>query len=143
MITRNNFNYLIATPLPVQWGTAGITVAGTTGVNSSGAAYLSYPYDLALDSFDSIYIAERGNNRVQKWLVNATSGSTVAGQANGAAGSALDYFNRTGGVVVDSNENLYVTDPFNNRVQYWANGSSSGTIIAGTGMLSNNIMNPY
>jgi NHL repeat len=111
----------------------GITIAGITGISGAAANELSYPYDLTLDSLDTVYIAERGNNRVQKWLVGASSGSTVAGQASGLSGSGLNYFNRAGGVVVDSNDNLYVTDPFNHRVQYWPNGSTSGTIIAGTG----------
>ena len=127
-------NIFLASSLPVQWDDTGITVAGTTGSSSSASDRLSYPYDLAVDSSKTMYIAERDNNRVQKWLAGASSGSTVAGQSSGAGGSALNYFNRTGGVVVDSNGNLYVTDPFNHRVQYWASGSSTGTIIAGTGI---------
>lgn len=134
-VVRAEFSYPIsATQLSLHWNTEGITIAGITGISGNGANELSYPYDLALDSSKSVYIAERGNNRVQEWLLGASSGLTVAGQANGASGSSLNYFNRAGGVVVDSSGNLYVTDPFNHRVQYWPSGSSSGTIVAGTGM---------
>ncbi len=128
---------LLATASLLQWDTEGITIAGVTSVSSAAANQLSYPYDLALDSSKTVYIAERGNNRVQNWLMGASSGSTVAGQASGASGSSLNYFNRVGGVIIDSSGNLYVTDSFNNRVQFWANGSTSGTIIAGIGMLAN------
>ena len=132
--SSNEFLCIIsATPLSVSWDTQGITIAGQSSLSGAGANQLSYPYDLTLDLSKSVYIAERGNNRVEKWLLGASSGTTVAGQANGAAGSSLNYFNRAGGVVIDSSGNLYVTDPFNHRVQYWASGSSSGTIIAGTG----------
>ena len=127
-------NLFLANSLRLQWNRTGITVAGITGSTSSASNHLSYPYDLAVDSSKTIYIAERGNNRVQMWLAGASSGSTVAGQSNGTAGAAVNYFNRTGGVVVDSNGNLYVTDPDNHRVQYWPSGSSTGTIIAGTGI---------
>jgi hypothetical protein len=119
-----------------QWYAIGDTIAGLTSVTGTSGNLLSYPYDIALDSSNSLYIAERGNNRVQLWLMGASSGSTVAGQASGAAGSGINYFNRAGGVVVDSNGNLYVTDAFNYRVQFWPYGSSSGSIIAGTGMLA-------
>ena len=125
---------ILATQLSLLWNTGGITIAVTTGISGNGSNELSYPYDLALDSYKSVYIAERSNNRVQKWLLGASSGSTVAGQASGASGSGLNYFNRAGGVVVDLSGNLYVTDPYNHRVQYCPYGSSSGTIIAGTGM---------
>ena len=123
------------TTLVMQWNRVALTVAGVTGVNDNALNHLSYPYDIFLDSSKSLFIAERGNNRVQKWLFNATNGSTVAGQSNGVAGSALNYFNRCGGVVVDSKGNIYVSDPYNNRVQLWLNGSSTGTIIAGAGNL--------
>ncbi|CAF4350795.1 unnamed protein product, partial [Adineta steineri] len=49
-------------------------------------------------------------------------------------------------IFVDSSQNLYVADTYNNRVMFWANGSSSGTIVAGNGSLGNSlnqINNPY
>ncbi|CAF4686200.1 unnamed protein product, partial [Rotaria magnacalcarata] len=122
------------------------TIAGISGISGAASNQLSYPYDITLDSSNTLYIADRGNNRVQQWVTNASSGSTVAGQASGAVGSALNYFNRAGGVVIDSAGNLYVTDPFNDRVQYWANGSMSGSIIIGTGACSsalNELCDPY
>jgi len=127
-------NICLASSLPVQWNNTDKTVAGITGSSSSASDCLSYPYDLAVDSSKTMYIADRDNNRVQMWLAGASSGSTAAGQSSGAGGSALNYFNRAGGVAVDSNGNLYVTDPYNHRVQYWPSGSSTGTIIAGTGI---------
>ena len=127
-------NIFLASSIRLRWNRTGITVAGITGSSGSALDRLSYPYDLAVDSSKTVYIAERGNNRVQMWLAGASSGSTVAGQSSGTAGTAVNYFNRAGGVVVDSNGNLYVTDPYNHRVQYWPSGSSTGTIIAGTGI---------
>ena len=84
-----------------------------------------------VDSSNSIYIADYGNNRVQRWLPGATSGTTVAGQASGTSGSAANLLNRPTDVVVDSGGNVYVADSNNHRIQYWANGASSGITVAG------------
>ncbi|CAF1553493.1 unnamed protein product [Adineta ricciae] len=66
-------------------------------------------------------------------LFNATNGSTVAG-------SALNYFKSCGSVVVDSKRNIYVSDPYNSRVRLWLNGSSAGTIIAGSDLATNSLV---
>ncbi|CAF1399707.1 unnamed protein product [Adineta ricciae] len=114
--------------LVVQWNIVAITLVGVTGVNDNAFNHLSYPYDTFLDSSNSLFITTWGNNRVKKWPFNATNGSTVAG-------SVLHYFNRYAVVVVASKGNIYVSDPYNNRVRFWLNRSSTGTIIAGAGNL--------
>ena len=40
-------------------------------------------------------------------------------------------------MVLDSNENLYITDTLNYRIQFWNNGATNGTTIAGTGKKEN------
>jgi hypothetical protein len=61
--------------------------------------------------------------------------TTVAGQANGTLGTTATFSNNPDGVFIDSNDNLYVSDTSNNRVQLWTNGASVGTLVAGTGRL--------
>jgi hypothetical protein len=60
-------------------------------------------------------------------------GTTIAGQSNGTASSALNYLDYPSDLDVDSNGNIYVVDSYNHRVVLWPNGSSSGTIVAGNG----------
>jgi hypothetical protein len=123
----------IATAFSSRWNTTGITVAGSSGGSSGVAAnLLSCPYGLTLDSSNSLYIADYDNNRIQRWLTNASNGTTLAGAANGTAGASATVLNNTVGIVLDSSDNMYFTDRSNHRVVYWASGASSGTTIAGT-----------
>jgi sugar lactone lactonase YvrE len=91
---------------------------------------------VVVDSSDTFYVSDLLNHRVQKWLMNASSATTVAGQSNGTTGSALNYLSYPNDLVIDSSDNLYVVDAGNNRIVRWNNGSSAGTIVAGDGKKS-------
>jgi VCBS repeat-containing protein len=103
------------------------TVAGNGGAFPSNE--LGGPYFIFIDSFGNIYIADRQNNRIQKWAPGATSGSTVAG-GNGS-GSANNQLNNPDGVFVDLSGNIYIADTDNNRIQKWAPGATEGITVAG------------
>jgi len=112
--------------------TSGITVAGQSGGTSGNAAnQLHSPYGVFVDGSSNVYVADDANNRVQKWAPGATSGTTVAGQSNGTAGSAANQLSGPAGIFVDGNGNVYVADDANNRVQKWASGATSGITVAG------------
>jgi sugar lactone lactonase YvrE len=113
----------------------GITVAGIGGFPSVSSGQLNIPYSLALDSANTMYITDFANNRVQKWAVSDTQATTVAGQASGVTGTGPNVLFHTTGVVIDEDDNIYMSDAGNNRAQFWANGASTGTTIAGTGSL--------
>jgi len=99
----------------------------------TAANQLSSPMGLALDSSNTLYIGDLNNSRVQKWAMDAWTGTTVAGQISGASNSTSNSLNQAGGLVIDSTGDIYVVDIFNSRIQYWPNGASSGTTVAGTG----------
>lgn len=80
-----------------------------------------------------MYVSDQGNNRVQKILLGASTGKTIAGYGNGTSGSSLYGLNQPLGIAVDDNSNVYVSDAANNRVVYWANGAFSASLFAGTG----------
>ena len=124
---------LSATTLSLRWNSTGTVVAGQTGVTGVASNLLSYPYGISLDGANSLYIADRLNNRVQKYFSGGSSGVTVAGQANGASGMAPAYLNIPVHIAVDLNSNIYVADSYNHRVQFWSNGTSTGVTLAGTG----------
>ncbi|CAF4197131.1 unnamed protein product, partial [Adineta steineri] len=72
-----------------RWNKTGITIAGaSSGSGGTADNLLSQPYGIALGSFDSLYIADLNNNRIQRWLINASNGTTVAGLSNGTAGAS-------------------------------------------------------
>ena len=124
---------IVAAPSLLRWNSTGSCVAGiAAGTSGVGVNYLYYPYDLTLDSNNSLYITDSWNNRIQKYILGVTAGVTVAGQANGTLGASSLALHMPVGIVLDSNRNLYFTDRSNHRLMYWANGASSGTTIAGT-----------
>ncbi len=111
--------------------TYGITVAGSgAGDAGSDSMHLSNPADVYVDASGNIYVADFNNNRIQKWAPGATYGITVAGSESGASGSDAYHFDGPDGIVLDANNNMYVTDQNNNRVQKWASGANYGTTLA-------------
>jgi sugar lactone lactonase YvrE len=86
-----------------------------------------------MDAYNTLYIADCNNNRVQRWLAGASTGTTVSGQTNGTSGTSSSSLLYPAGVLVDSNSNIYVADSGNSRIQYWSAGATSGTTIAGNG----------
>ncbi|CAF1494321.1 unnamed protein product, partial [Adineta steineri] len=136
--TTSNFLY--------GWNSTGNTVGGTTGSAGVSSTQLKTPYSMALDSSNTLYIADRNNNRVQKVLMGSIIGTTIAGQSNGTGGSALNCLNTPSDIDVDVNGNIYVVDTNNHRVVFWPTGSSSGTIVAGNGISgssNNQLDTPY
>jgi DNA-binding beta-propeller fold protein YncE len=96
----------------------GVTVAGGNG-QGSAANQLSNPAGICLSRLDgSLYIADDSNSRIQKWVQNATSGTTVAGSPNGILGQMPYLLWSPFGIAIDDEENyLYVSDGLNNRIQ--------------------------
>jgi hypothetical protein len=111
--------------------TTGVTVAGGNGfgtaLNQIGNPTLNG--SIHVDNSNNIYICEYSNQRVTKWLPNATAGVVVAG-GNGQ-GNAANQFNYPAGIFVDNSNNIYVAEYGNHRVQLWAPGATSGVTVAG------------
>ena len=126
----------------LRWNRTGITVAGNATSLGTGADQLRYPWDLALDWQENLYVTDRHNHRVQKFARGSKIGVTIAGNSNGVSGSDASSFSQCTGIVVDEHENIYVSD-YNHRVMFWSRGSTSGVIVAGNGtaMKENNTLN--
>ncbi len=100
---------------------------GTAGATGDGgqatSAELSGPFGIGLDSYENLYIADAGNNKVRR--VNSTGViSTIAG--TGTAGYSGDGGYATAAELdfpaeislgIDGNDNLYIADYGNNRVR--------------------------
>ncbi|CAF3476991.1 unnamed protein product [Rotaria socialis] len=117
----------------LSWSATGTTVAGTGISGSPETNRLWNPWTIVLDSTNALYIADANNNRIQKWVIGYSMGTTVAGESNGVAGATPYYLNQPYGVYVDTNFNIYVADSANGRVQFFSSGALSGTTIAGIG----------
>nr|BAJ99140.1 predicted protein [Hordeum vulgare subsp. vulgare] len=103
------------------WSKQGITVAGGGGTYGSAYNRLNYPDGIFIGKNQTVYVADTDNNRVMKWVKNATVGVLVAGY--GGSGTNSSQLRRPKDVVVDGDETVYVTDHNNNRVQKWLRNS--------------------
>ena len=119
--------FTITTLIPLTTSTANATPlptdvpehAWTVGTNDGR---FQYPYGITTDSSGNVYVADTGNNRIQKFN---SSGTFLAKW--GANGSADGEFNTPAGITTDSSGNVYVTDTNNHRIQKF---NSSGTFLA-------------
>jgi len=87
-----------------KWGSAG---------SSPGNLY--FPKGVFVTS-DAVYIADTGNNRIQKFTHNGDFRSSW-----GSLGSEVGQFNKPEGITVDASGNIYVADTGNHRIQVFDN----------------------
>ena len=98
---------------------AGMAEAGSAytfilawGSGGSSSGQFNNPYGVAVDGSGNVYVADTGNNRIQKF----TSGGAYVTQW-GTAGSGNGQFSNPYGVAVDGSGNVYVSETINNRIQ--------------------------
>ncbi|CAF0810347.1 unnamed protein product [Adineta steineri] len=106
-------NRIMKYPSGSTSATYGTVVAGGNGPGS-GANQVNYPRSITVDSSGTLYVADSNNNRIQRWLQNASSGITIVG---GTQGTASNQFNFPETVLFDKYGNLLVSDRLNNRIQ--------------------------
>ncbi|CAF1271665.1 unnamed protein product [Adineta ricciae] len=120
------------------------TIAGSNlGYYGSDENYLDSPYDAFVDKNGILYVADSDNYRVQRFLPDTTSGTTVV---TGSSGSALNQFGSLDGLNVDDSGNIFVLDARNRRVVKWTPGASSGVVVAGnngSGIGTSQLNSPY
>ena len=118
------------------------TVAGTGAGGFSGdgglatGAQLSFPSGVAVDPAGSLFIADRGNNRIRTvdtaGTITTVAGSgtdTFSGDGGLATSAQLSY---PSGVAVDRAGNLFIADAWNDRIRA-VDTTGMITTVAGTG----------
>ena len=95
---------------------AGSTIGYQDGTGT--AAKFNLPHGIGIDSNNNLYVADSNNDKIRKitpaGVVTAIAGST-RGYAD-ATGTAAK-FNNPYGIGVDSNDNVYVADTFNDKIR--------------------------
>ena len=88
----------------------------------TGDGEFIYVAGVAVDSSLNLYVADTGNNRIQKFN---KKGKFIAKWGTGGSGDG--ELDGPFGIGVDTHSNVYVADTYNNRVQKF---DSNGTFIA-------------
>ncbi|MBD3405311.1 MAG: hypothetical protein GF411_04130 [Candidatus Lokiarchaeota archaeon] len=105
------------------------------GNQGAGNGQFEYPAGIAIDSNDSVYIADVDNDRVQKFYEDGTFVITW-----GSSGVNSGEFDQPGFIVIDSDDRVYVSDTANDRVQKFSSTgdyeSEFGESGPGTGQFS-------
>ena len=127
-------SFFVDENVTLRWNTTGITVAGTTNVVGNASNQLYNPWGLALTYENTLYVADRYNNRVQKYLRGSLNGTTVAGQANTTTCSSYQCLFYPSSIVLNDNENLLMSEGDSHRIVLWKKGATIGQLAAGTGM---------
>ena len=97
----------------------------------------SSPTDLATDSTGRIYMANQGNQTLERCNNNGASCVTVGG-----SGTAVGMFSSNYGIAVDGSGNVYATDQGNNRIQKFNSSLASPSVIIGPGTASGSVSQP-
>ena len=127
-VSDYNNNRVMKFPWSSTSGTSGVIVAGT-GFKGFNSTQLDSPLGIFVTDDGMLYIADRYNNRIQKWILGQTSGVTVAG--TGVAGRRLSQLYDPFSVLVDLNGCMYITDCGNDRIMRWAPNAVVGECIVG------------
>jgi sugar lactone lactonase YvrE len=106
--------------------TQGTTVAGGNGIGVASHDIdlfdrLNNPQGVFVSDDGDVYVADTGNNRIQKWTPGATSGIRVAG--GGEFGVNHNLLAHPNNVFVTPARDIYVADSENSRIQKWREGS--------------------
>jgi sugar lactone lactonase YvrE len=105
------------TPRGIVSTFAGTGIAGAADGNRLSATF-NNPYGLAIDGRGNIYVGDVANHRIRKISPDGMV-TTFAGGKKGFSDRAGKWamFNHPYGIAVDSRNNIYVADSYNNRVR--------------------------
>mgnify|MGYP001035418898 CR=1 FL=1 len=106
----------------------GMVVAGGNG-RGNKLNQLSGPTYIFVDREETVYVSDRDNHRVMKWLKGASEGIIVAGGQG--QGNSSNQFNYPQGLLVNEVGDVYVADWYNHRIMCWPWGSKEGRVVVG------------
>src|SRR5687768_11723972 len=104
----------------------------------ANAAQLNEPFHCEVDGRGNLYIAESGNHCIRKvnlktGVITTVAGTGKKGYTGDGSPATQATFNEPYSVVVDGDDNLYITDRLNAVVRKVAGKTGIITTIAGTG----------
>ena len=96
---------------------------------------------LFIDTNNTLYCGVTLQHRVATKSLKDLSAATIVTRAGTVtAGSSANQLYDPWGIFVDTNFDLYVADPGNNRIQVFRSGNSYGTTVVGAGTHGNHLL---
>ena len=107
------------------------------GINQT---QLYNPFGIHFDTItNTLLIANTYANNIVRYTNGSNQWTLVAGDINGVVGNTSSTFYNPIHVTLDPMGNMYITDDYNYRIQFFYNGQQNGTTIAGiTGVTGSN-----
>ena len=120
--------------------TNSFTAVAGTGCTGSALDKLASPFGIFVDLNFNLFVADKDNDRIQRFQPGQSNGTTVAG--NGTPGTIA--LSRPTHVVLDGNGYLFIVDSGNNRI---VRSGSSGLrcvvgCLYGSGSAANQLSSP-
>ena len=130
--------------LTIDKNTIPIRVINSNGLGSDLNQFGRSSHGLYITSLGDIFVLDDDNDRVVKWVVNATAGILVA-QSGMLWYVHADRWTMSSLCVDEINNILYIVDINNNHIIKYTNESTVGQIIFGSGpkTVFTNIMSEY
>jgi hypothetical protein len=129
----------IAAATGVMTTVAGDGVVGYGGDGGAAtSARLSMPVNVAVNSLDDVFIADRDNHRIRRvaaatGVITTIAGNGVPGFAGDGAAATSSSLHAPHGMVFTPQGDLVIADLINHRVRMIAAGTGIITTIAGSG----------
>lgn len=113
-----------------MWNQTFTNLVGAMGTSGSTSTLLSSPFDVAFDAYRFMYVADRINNRIQRFSPGSNIGTTIAGFSLGSGSSRSELYYPSA-LSVTPNGTMFILDDYNFRVLRWQAGDQLGYIVAG------------
>ncbi len=133
IVDRMSHSIRKISPAGVVTTLAGSGSQGSTD-GAGAAARFNYPFGVAVDNSENVYVADTYNNKIRKinaaGLVTTLAGSGSQGSADGSGTAAS--FSRPLGIAVDGGGNIFVADSYNYKIRK-ITAAGVVTTLAGSG----------
>lgn len=90
----------------------------------------------------TFYISNQESHSIVEWINGHSSARQVVAGIPGSSGPNSTQLNNPKGILLDQDQNLYVADSKNNRIQRFCLYSSKGITIAGEGAHGTQLNSP-
>ena len=91
-------------------------IAGINGIANKTSTTFNVACDVQLDPMGNMYVGDLYNHRIQFFLSQQTSATTIIG-VTGVNGKNATLLNQPCEIILDSQLNIYVSDMENHRIQ--------------------------